>query len=1151
MNHSFSSLSFRSKLAFIFILITIVAGNTFSIEASTLNNTAQTSNISFPSRLELQQNRIITAIAAGDEHTCAIVNGDIQCWGYNFYGQLGTNISYITSVPITILSGENNVNAIAAGFAHTCAVINGGVQCWGRNYAGQLGDGTKSDRSNPVTAIPPGSGSSDVATGSLHTCAIVNNGLLCWGSNWYGQIGNGTTIDSSTPVTVFAAGSGVTDVAAGGDHTCAVINGGLMCWGRNNYGQLGNNTTTDSTTPVIVFPPNSGVTAVAATLYSTCVVINAGVRCWGSNDYGALGNNSSAHSSVPVVTLPDGSGVNAIDAGNRHFCIIRNNSIQCWGENQSGQIGNDTTANAVTPQTVSISGNRVTAVTAGGRHSCAVVDNNVWCWGENRRGQLGIGSPLDSNVPISTIPANNGVTAVAVGSKHSCAVIDGGVMCWGEGWLGNNNTFAPTPEFIIPPNGGVSDISIGENHSCIVINGGIQCWGSNFYGELGDGTNYPSNLPVTAIPAGSGATDVSVSNWYSCAMISNQVRCWGYRHSKNSIIADNVTGITSGSQHTCVIVNQGVRCWGSNSDGQLGNGTTVDSHIPVIALPDGSGVTAITAGSRHTCAVVNGGVQCWGTNENGQLGNTTITRSSTPVTVLPAGSGVTAIAAGIAHTCALINGGVQCWGSNWYGQLGNGTNVDSRTPVVALQSNSRVTHIDVRSHHTCAVARGGVECWGWNYYSQLGNGAIRWSTTPAPVVGLASIPNPATWSFILYCAGDNPDIARYLMTAITNLQPPFFNPPSHLTIFILFDGPTTGDTVQYLIRTDRATEQPLGEVNTGHPDTLTRFLQRARTLAPADHTYLAIAGHSNDAYRIVFDRTSNDTLTPFEIAQSLAVATNNGQNPIDIIHYDNSSMSLLEHAYQIHTFATYLVASQNTVWNSFAYRRYAEALTNTATPYSFAITIAERYFTDPSPLMQIPRTIAVLDLGYTQQVIQALTSFANTLITAHNIDPDTVTQLINTARNTTQKFETNQDEIISNNDEHIDLLDFAKRVEASIAGNSSHVTAIRETAQQLQTAVQGLVTANYKRSGRIYTTDTWWNLAQAHGLSIYFPAQRQTESYIPYSRGDLFELTNATTWNEFLQTYFERLEFNQDSTQLLGGPPFLTDYHVMIPLIVR
>ena len=92
-------------------------------------------------------------------------------------------------------------------------------------------------------------------------------------------------------------------------------------------------------------------------------------------------------------------------------------------------------------------------------------------------------------------------------------------------------------------------------------------------------------------------------------------------------------------------------CWGANGYGQLGDGTTTDSPLPVAvaALPP---AVAIAAGYNHTCAVLaSGEARCWGWNAAGQLGDGTMTDSPTPVAV-PSLSRVTTIAGGGFHTCA-------------------------------------------------------------------------------------------------------------------------------------------------------------------------------------------------------------------------------------------------------------------------------------------------------------------------------------------------------------------------------------------------------------------------------------------------------------------------------------------------------------------
>uniref|UniRef100_UPI00374EB421 RCC1 domain-containing protein n=1 Tax=uncultured Ilumatobacter sp. TaxID=879968 RepID=UPI00374EB421 len=149
-------------------------------------------------------------------------------------------------------------------------------------------------------------------------------------------------------------------------------------------------------------------------------------------------------------------------------------------------------------------------------------------------------------------------------------------------------------------------IAAGGFHTCALLNtGAVNCWGYNSFGGLGNNTNIPSSEPVAV----SAFTDVSAT----------------------------AVSIAAGYSHTCALLNTGaVNCWGSNSDGQLGNGSTTDSLVPVAVDPftDGATAVSITAGDYHTCAVLNtGAVNCWGYNVFGGLGNNTNISSSVPVAV--------------------------------------------------------------------------------------------------------------------------------------------------------------------------------------------------------------------------------------------------------------------------------------------------------------------------------------------------------------------------------------------------------------------------------------------------------------------------------------------------------------------------------------
>jgi len=129
----------------------------------------------------------VASLVAGGYHTCAVlVSGSVKCWGYNYGGQLG--LGY-TSGPVsspTVVPGLTDVASLVAGGFHTCAVlVSGSVECWGYNYGGQLGLGYTSDQVSSPTVVP---GLTDVASlfsGHAHTCAVsVSGSVKCWGHTY-------------------------------------------------------------------------------------------------------------------------------------------------------------------------------------------------------------------------------------------------------------------------------------------------------------------------------------------------------------------------------------------------------------------------------------------------------------------------------------------------------------------------------------------------------------------------------------------------------------------------------------------------------------------------------------------------------------------------------------------------------------------------------------------------------------------------------------------------------------------------------------------------------------------------------------------------------------------------------------------------------
>ncbi len=400
-------------------------------------------------------------VSVGGEHVCTVdsSDGSVWCWGSNNDGQLGNGTTTDSSTPVKVVGVGGSgfltgATQVSAGGFHTCALVGANVYCWGADYYGQLGDNITLPASSSAASPTPIevkttsstflAGVTQVSAGGSHTCAVKSdNTAWCWGRNTEGQLGNNPTSNSSLALQVKGVSgisylTNVTQVSAGAYHSCAVtsaMSGNTYCWGSNSYGQIGVNLTANPIPyPMEVWAWNgTGITflqaaSVSAGADSSCAVDASGYAyCWGHNYFGQLGNGASSADQIKPVRVyasgasPSGTlltNVSQISVGPEHACVhvsipghptppisLPHNNAYCWGYNNTGQLGDGTLDNSSNPVTAIATIFGVTEVSAGGSDndgdgvSCAMVSGSVECWGSNYYGQLG--SPA---LPMSVDP---------------------------------------------------------------------------------------------------------------------------------------------------------------------------------------------------------------------------------------------------------------------------------------------------------------------------------------------------------------------------------------------------------------------------------------------------------------------------------------------------------------------------------------------------------------------------------------------------------------------------------------------------------------------------------------------------------------------------------------------------------------------------
>jgi alpha-tubulin suppressor-like RCC1 family protein len=327
--------------------------------------------------------------------------------------------------------------------------------------------------------------------------------------------------------------------------------------------------------------------------HSVALASNGTVWTWGDNNYGQLGDGTRSRRTIPVQV----SGlceVTIIAAGSSHSVALKSDgTVWAFGQNAHGQLGDGTTTTRFSPvQVQELVG--VTAIASHDNHTLALCeDGTVWAWGDNGRGQLGNDTLVSHSSEPVQVQNLDGVTAIAAGWGHSLALRDDGtVWAWGNLNLGNPPTNPPpTPAELLPRKILIDNVTAiaagGVNAVAICCDGTVWTWNVN------------NEIPAQTQELG------------------------------------GVKTIEMGVNHALALKNDGTLwAWGDNKFGQLGDGTTTNSDIPV-QLIDFTDVTAIAAHDHSLALKSDGVVWAWGCNTQAQLGNGNASTESSVATPGP------------------------------------------------------------------------------------------------------------------------------------------------------------------------------------------------------------------------------------------------------------------------------------------------------------------------------------------------------------------------------------------------------------------------------------------------------------------------------------------------------------------------------------
>ncbi|WP_395737483.1 cadherin-like beta sandwich domain-containing protein [Prosthecobacter sp.] len=713
-----------------------------------------------------------------------------------------------------VLNGRRVAKIAAGGNSGLVLCSDGFLAAWGLNDRGQLGVNSASGSfGTPQAVVMTGALSgktvSRIQAGYRSSSVVCRDGsMAAWGAGTFGQLGNNTTNDSLVPVTVDSTILGGVDfyvnAAAGAAASHELVLIGVATNAPMIQVELAGAVLVDGSGT-----QSYGSTLVGTTKTKTFTIRNTGTQVLNSLSAAFTGTAANkAHYSVPAspaASLQPGDATTCTvsftptSTGNKPVTLnISNNlsgSLNPFDIPLSGSGSNSLTFtyNAQTDVVATGSAFTATGKTLTLLLNCApsvgaglmVVNNTGTGFINGVFGNVAQGQAVSltySNVTYNFVANYYG------GDGNDLVLQWAGtrLLAWGAnstGTLGNNSTSQANTPVAVSMSGVLNGktvvaLACAERHTlALCADNTLAAWGANNAGQLGTGNTTPSTTPVLVNTSGilSGKTIVAIAAGYefSLALCSDgTVAAWGMNGSgqlgdgsfatRLSPVAVSTAGVLNG--RTVTLISAGLdfvvaRCsdgtlaaWGGNDNGQLGDGTSNGSNVPVSVVTSGvlagRTVSALTAGSYYVLALcTDGRIAAWGDNGYGTFGDGTVDPSA--VAVLTSSSGLFAgrtpvfIGASESHSAAVCaDGTLGVWGDNTNGpgQLGVSqvtadTYLTPGSPVLTgVLAGKTITSFALGQYHTVAVLSDGtLSSWGNSIYGQLGNGSTTFSETPVNV----------------------------------------------------------------------------------------------------------------------------------------------------------------------------------------------------------------------------------------------------------------------------------------------------------------------------------------------------------------------------------------------------------------------------------